>query len=68
MNAEFASAWDYVRFLQATSPLHAVLAKHGLAQQERIWQAIRETVQERYGRADGTILIPNETTCLLARS
>jgi SAM-dependent methyltransferase len=66
VNAEFTSAWDYVRFLQATSPLNAVLAKLGVEQQEHIWQAIRETVQDRYGKADGTILIPNETTCLLA--
>jgi SAM-dependent methyltransferase len=67
VTAEFASAGEYVRFLQATSPLSAVLAKLGVEQQEHIWQAIRETVQERYGRADGTIFIPNETTCLLAR-
>ncbi len=67
VNEEFASAGDYVRFLQAISPLSVRLAKLGVEQQERIWQAIHRTVQERYGRADGTILIPNETICLLAR-
>jgi SAM-dependent methyltransferase len=67
VNAEFASAGDYVRFMQAISPLNALLRKLGVEQQQHIWQAIRETVQERYGRADGTIFIQNETTCLLAR-
>lgn len=66
VHSEFATAWDYVRFMQAISPLNALLAKLHVEQQERIWQAISETVQERYGRADGTILIPNETICLLA--
>ena len=65
---ELDSAADYAQFMQAVSPsIHALLASQSTEQQERIWQAIRETVQKRYGPADGTVRIPGETICLVAR-
>ncbi len=65
---ELASASDYMRFIRAISPsLNALLASQSAEQQERIWLAVRDTVQERYGRADGTVRIPGETICILAR-
>jgi hypothetical protein len=65
---ELDSAADYAQFMQAVSPsIHALLASQSTEQQERIWQAIRETVQKRYGHADGTVRIPGETICLVAR-
>jgi enediyne biosynthesis protein CalE5 len=65
---ELDSAADYAQFMQAISPsLNALLASQSTERQERIWQAVRETVQKRYGRADGTVRIPGETICLVAR-
>jgi ubiquinone/menaquinone biosynthesis C-methylase UbiE len=64
---ELASASDYTRFIQAISPsINALLASQSAEQQERIWQAIRETVQERYGSADGTLRMPAESICIVA--
>jgi enediyne biosynthesis protein CalE5 len=68
LTLELASASDYTRFIQAVSPsINALLASQRAEQQERIWQAIRETVQERYGSADGTLRMPAETICIVAR-
>jgi len=68
LNLELDSAADYAQFMQAISPsLNALLVSQSTEQQERIWQAVRETVQKRYGRADGTVRIPGETICLVAR-
>jgi len=68
LNLELDSAADYAQFMQAISPsLNALLASQSTEQQERIWQAVRETVQKRYGRADGMVRIPGETICLVAR-
>jgi len=65
---ELGSAADYVRFMQAISPsLNALLASQSTEQQERIWQAVGETVHQRYSRADGTVGLPGETICLVAR-
>jgi len=65
---ELASASDYIRFIRAISPsINTLLASQSAEQQERIWLAVRDTVQERYGRADGTVRIPGETICILAR-
>lgn len=68
LTLELASASDYMRFIRAISPTtNALLASQSAEQQERIWLAIRDTAQERYGRADGTVRIPAETICILAR-
>ena len=68
LRLEFASASDYARFIQAVSPsINALLASQRAEQQERIWQAIQETVQERYGSADGKMRMPTETICIVAR-
>lgn len=68
LRLEFASASDYARFIQAVSPsINALLASQRAEQQERIWQAIQETVQERYGSADGKVRMPTETICIGAR-
>ena len=68
LHLEFASASDYTRFIQAISPsINALLASQRAEQQERIWQAIQETVQERYGSADGKMRMPTETICIVAR-
>jgi ubiquinone/menaquinone biosynthesis C-methylase UbiE len=67
LTLELASASDYTRFIQAISPsINALLASQSAEQQERIWQAIRETVQERYGSADGTLRMPAESICIVA--
>ncbi len=67
LTLELASASDYTRFIQAVSPsIHALLASQRAEQQERIWQAIGETVQERYGSPDGTLRMPAETICIVA--
>ncbi len=64
---EFDSAVDYVRFMRAISPpLNAMLARQSAKEQERIWQAVQDTAQKRYGNADGSIRIPAESTCVLA--
>jgi enediyne biosynthesis protein CalE5 len=68
LHLEFASASDYARFIQAVSPsINALLASQRAEQQEHIWQAIQETVQERYGSADGKVRMPTETICIVAR-
>ncbi|SRR5260370_622033 len=65
---ELDSAADYVQFMQAISPsLNALLASQSTEQQERMWQAVGETVHQRYSRADGTVGLPGETICLVAR-
>jgi hypothetical protein len=57
-----------VQFMRAISPsLNALLASQSTEQQERIWQSVEETVRKRYGRADGTVALPGETICLVAR-
>jgi ubiquinone/menaquinone biosynthesis C-methylase UbiE len=67
LTLELASASDYTRFIQAISPsINALLASQSAEQQERIWQAIQEAVQERYGSADGTLRMPAETICIVA--
>jgi SAM-dependent methyltransferase len=68
LTLELASASDYIRFIRAISPsISTLLASQSAEQQERIWLAVRDTAQERYGRADGTVRIPGETICILAR-
>ncbi len=68
LRLEFASASDYTRFIQAVSPsINALLARQSAEQQERIWQGVQDTAQERYGSADGKMRIPAETICVLAR-
>ncbi len=68
LTLELASASNYTRFIQAISPsINALLASQSGEQQERIWQAVRDTAQERYGSADGTVRIPAETSCIVAR-
>jgi len=68
LTLELASASDYIQFIRAISPsINTLLASQSAEQQERIWLAVRDTAQERYGRADGTVRIPGETICILAR-
>jgi len=68
LHLEFASASDYTRFIQAISPsINALLASQSAEQQERIWRAVQDNAQERYGSADGKARIPTETICVLAR-
>jgi enediyne biosynthesis protein CalE5 len=68
LRLEFASASDYTRFIQAVSPsINALLASQSAEQQERIWRAVQDTAQERYGSADGKVRIPAETICILTR-
>ena len=69
LTLELPSASDYTGFIRAVSPsINALLAGQSAEQQERIWQAIRDTVQERYGSADGSVRIPGETICIGARA
>lgn len=67
LTLELDSALDYARFIRAISPpINALLASQSAEQQERIWQAVGDTAQKRYGSANGSIRIPAETTCILA--
>ncbi len=68
LRLEFASASDYMHFIQAISPsINVLLASQSAEQQERIWLAVRDTAQERYGSTEGTMRIPIETICIFAR-
>ena len=43
-----------------------MLARQSAEEQERIWQAVQDTAQKRYGSANGGVRIPAESTCVLA--
>ena len=67
LTLELDSARDYTGFMRAISPpINALLASQSAEQQERIWQAVQDTAQKRYGSANGGVRIPAETTCILA--
>jgi len=69
LTLELASASDYIRFIRAISPtINALLASQSAEQQERLLQAVRDTAQERFASADGSVHIPAETICISARS
>ena len=64
---ELDSSRDYVSFMRAISPsFNALVASQSPEQQERIWQAIEDTTQKRYGSANEDVRIPAETICTLA--
>lgn len=67
LTMELDSARDYVSFMRAISPsFNALVAGQSSEVQERIWQAIEDTTQKRYGSANAGVRIPAETICALA--
>ena len=69
LTLELASVSDYTELIRAVSPsVDALLASQSAEQQERLLQAVRDTAQERYASADGSVRIPAETICISARS
>ena len=64
---ELDSALAYTQFIRAISPsFTTLLARQSPEKQDRIWQAVQDAVQQRYGSANGSVRIPAETTCVLA--
>jgi hypothetical protein len=64
---ELDSVRDYSGFMRAIPPPpNTLLASQSAEQRERIWQAVEDTAQKRYGTANGGVRIPAETTCVLA--
>ena len=69
LTLELASVSDFTGFIRAVSPsVNALFAGQSAEQQERIWQAVQDTAQERYGSADGSVRLPAEAICISARS
>jgi enediyne biosynthesis protein CalE5 len=64
----FTAAADYIRYTRDVAPhVTASLAGVPAAEQERIWQAIGEAVQQ-YRAPDGAIHLPAEAICVAGRN
>lgn len=64
---EWASAEDYTRFQQdIAAPVVALVAKEPPARQAAVWRAITEAARQ-YAGADGTVRMPGEAICVVAR-
>lgn len=67
VTAEFASADEYARFLQAVSaPINNLLADQPRERRAEIWRAVTQAIQQ-YAAADGSVSLPGEVICVVGR-
>jgi hypothetical protein len=63
---EFATALAYTRYIQDVSlPVKALLAGQSTEQQEQVWQAVHDAVQQQYGTPTGSVRLPAEAICAI---